>query len=40
LSLISYPVGAPMPWALLAASLVLSGIFLGAALLVLKRKEY
>jgi len=40
LSLISYPVGAPMPWAMLAASLVLSGIFLGAALLVLKRKEY
>jgi hypothetical protein len=40
MSLFSYPVTAPMPWAPVAASLALAGVFLCASVLVLQRKEY
>lgn len=40
MSLLSYPATAPMPWAPVAASVVVSGILLWASVLVLQRKEY
>ena len=40
MSLISYPLTAPMPWAPLLASVALAGVCLFASVLVLERKEY
>ncbi|MGP8174692.1 MAG: hypothetical protein ACLP7O_09120 [Terracidiphilus sp.] len=40
MSLISYPVTAPMPWAPVVASLALAGVFLCTSALVLQRKQY
>jgi F0F1-type ATP synthase membrane subunit c/vacuolar-type H+-ATPase subunit K len=40
MSLISYPITAPMPWTPLAASLVFAGVLLCASVLVLQRKEF
>jgi hypothetical protein len=40
MSLISYPIAAPMPWTPLAASLVFAGVLLCASVLVLQRKEF
>jgi hypothetical protein len=40
MSLISYPLAAPMPWAPILASLALAGVFLWASVVVLHRKEY
>jgi hypothetical protein len=40
MTLFSYPVTAPVPWAPIIASLALAGVFLCASMLVLQRKEY
>jgi hypothetical protein len=40
MSLISYPITAPMPWAPLLASVTLAGVCMFASVLVLERKEY
>jgi hypothetical protein len=40
MSLISYPLTAPMPWAPLLASVALAGVCLFASVVVLERKEY
>jgi hypothetical protein len=40
MSLFSYPLTAPMPWAPVVASLVFAGVCLCASVLVLQRKEY
>jgi hypothetical protein len=40
MTLFSYPLTAPMPWAPIVASLALAGVFLCASVLVLQRKEY
>ena len=40
MSLISYPVTAPLPWAPVLTSLVAAGALLYASVLVLQRKEY
>jgi hypothetical protein len=40
MTLISYPLTAPMPWAPVVASLALAGALLCASMLVLQRKEY
>jgi hypothetical protein len=40
MSLISYPLTAPMPWTPLAASLVLTGVLLWISVLVVQWKEY
>ena len=40
MSLVSYPVTAPMPWAPIVASVVFAGVFLYASVLVLQRREY
>ncbi|MGD0800167.1 MAG: hypothetical protein ABR906_02510 [Terracidiphilus sp.] len=40
MSLIAYPLTAPVPWLPVAASLVMIVVFLGASVLVLQRKEY
>jgi hypothetical protein len=40
MSLVSYPATAPMPWAPVLASVLLTGILLSASVLVLQRKEY
>lgn len=40
MSLISYPVAAPIPWLPIVASLVLAGGLLHTSVLVLQRKEY
>ena len=40
MSLWSYPITAPMPWAPLITSVMLTGVLLYASVLVLQRKEY
>jgi hypothetical protein len=40
MTLFSYPVTAPMPWAPIVASLLFAGVCLCASVLVLQRKEY
>jgi hypothetical protein len=40
MTLFSYPLTAPMPWAPIIASLALAVVFLCASMLVLQRKEY
>jgi hypothetical protein len=40
MSLISYPLTAPMPWAPVTASLVMTGVLLWMSVAVLQRKEY
>ena len=40
MSLMSYPATAPMPWAAVLASVLLTGILVWASVLVLQRKEY
>jgi hypothetical protein len=40
MSLNCYPITAPMPWAPVTASLVLTGVFLWLSVAVLQRKEY
>jgi hypothetical protein len=40
MSLICYPLGGPMPWMTVLASLAFAGAFLCASALVLQRKEY
>ena len=40
MTLISYPLTAPFPWAPIVASLVFAGVCLAASVLVLQRKEY
>ncbi|MGD0901658.1 MAG: hypothetical protein ABR924_01835 [Terracidiphilus sp.] len=40
MTLFSYPLTAPIPWAPIVASLALAGVFLCASALVLQRKEY
>jgi hypothetical protein len=40
MSLISYPLTAPMPWTPVVASLVLTGVLLWISVAVLQRKEY
>jgi hypothetical protein len=40
MSLMSYPATAPMPWAPVLASLVITGVLFCASVLVLQRKEY
>lgn len=40
MSLISFPVTAPMPWAPMVASLIFAGLLLYASVLVLQRKQY
>jgi len=40
MSLISYPLGGPIPWAPITASVALTVAFLSLAVLVVRRKEY
>jgi hypothetical protein len=40
MSLVSYPLTAPMPWTLVSTSLIITGLLLYASALVLQRKEY
>jgi hypothetical protein len=40
MSVLSYPITAPMPWAILAASVVVSGVLLFAAFKAVQEKEY
>lgn len=40
MSLICYPLTAPMPWATVVASLAFAGVFLWASALVLQRRQY